>query len=98
MSAPSFADEMPATCPVQIGEVVAGKYRVDRILAFGGMGVVCAATHAELETPVAIKFVRPELASNADAAARFLNEAKAAAGLRGEHVARVVDFGTVSSG
>jgi serine/threonine-protein kinase len=62
------------------------------------MGVVCAATHLGLETPVAIKVVRTELANNPDATSRFLNEAKAAAGLKGEHVARVIDFGTLASG
>ncbi len=81
-----------------MGEVIDGKYRIDQALAFGGMGVVCAATHVELETRVAIKLVRPELATNADATTRFLNEAKAAAGLKGEHVSRVIDFGTLPSG
>ncbi|HMJ16493.1 MAG TPA: serine/threonine-protein kinase, partial [Polyangiaceae bacterium] len=97
MSQP-IVDDAPPACPVAMGEVIDGKYRIDQALAFGGMGVVCAATHVELETRVAIKLVRPELASNADATTRFLNEAKAAAGLKGEHVARVVDFGTLPSG
>ncbi|HEY6555749.1 MAG TPA: serine/threonine-protein kinase [Polyangiaceae bacterium] len=94
----SIADDAPPPCPVAMGEVIDGKYRIDQALAFGGMGVVCAATHVELETRVAIKLVRPELASNADATTRFLNEAKAAATLKGEHVSRVIDFGTLPSG
>lgn len=98
MSDPAMSEETPPRCPVVTGDVIDGKYRIDKPLAYGGMGVVCAATHVELETPVALKLVRAELASNPDATRRFLNEAKAAACLKGEHVARVIDFGTLPSG
>ncbi len=43
--------------PVAIGEVVANKYRVDRLIGTGGMGVVADAHHVELDQPVAIKFL-----------------------------------------
>ena len=46
--------------PVEIGEILAGKYRIDRILGAGGMGVVVAATHTQLDQKVAIKFLLPE--------------------------------------
>lgn len=48
--------------PVRPGDVLAGKYRVDRVLGAGGMGVVVAATHLHLEQRVALKFLLPELA------------------------------------
>src|SRR5215203_2345117 len=41
--------------PVEVGAIVAGKYRIDGVIGFGGMGIVCAATHLELATPIAIK-------------------------------------------
>ncbi len=78
--------------PVTIGEIVAKKYRVDRVIGAGGMGVVVAAFHLELERPVAIKFLNGEAASRADANERFRREARAAANIRSEHVARVLDI------
>ena len=45
--------------PVGNGDVLAGKYRVDRVLGVGGMGVVVAATHLQLDQKVALKFMLP---------------------------------------
>ncbi|MCC6559184.1 MAG: serine/threonine protein kinase [Polyangiaceae bacterium] len=80
------------------GDVLAGKYRVERILGAGGMGVVLAAWHLVLERRVAVKFLLPAAAQLPDAGARFLREARAAAALEGEHVARVLDVGTLDHG
>src|SRR5206468_719331 len=62
-----------------VGAVLAGKYRVERVLGRGGMGVVLEAVHLQLEQPVAIKFLLPEAAALEGASARFLREARAAA-------------------
>jgi eukaryotic-like serine/threonine-protein kinase len=83
---------------VEIGSIVAGKYRIDRILAEGGMGVVVAATHLHLEQSVALKFLRGGVNMQLDALARFTREAKAAAQLRSEYVARVIDAGATEDG
>ncbi len=83
---------------VREGDVIAGKYRVDRILGAGGMGVVVAAHHLQLEERVALKFLRPEVASRQDMVARFLREARAAVRIKSEHVARVSDVGTLENG
>jgi serine/threonine protein kinase len=80
------------------GAMVAGKYQVNDLLAVGGMGMVFAGTHVELDQRVAIKVVRPELSHSEEAVTRFLNEARAAARLRGQHVARVLDSGRLESG
>ncbi len=81
------------------GTVVAGKYRVERTLAEGGMGLVVAATHLHLEQRVALKFLRGEVTSlQWDALARFSREAKAVAQLRSEHVAHVLDAGVTDEG
>lgn len=78
--------------PVSIGAIVANKYRIDRVIGQGGMGVVVAAFHLELEQPVAIKFLNPETSARADAGERFRREARAAARIHSEHVARVLDI------
>jgi serine/threonine-protein kinase len=80
------------------GEVLAGKYRVERVLGAGGMGVVILATHIHLEQKVAIKLLLPEALQNPEAIRRFVQEAKAAARIRGDHVVRVHDVGTLENG
>jgi serine/threonine-protein kinase len=84
--------------PVQPGDVLGGKYRVEKVLGEGGMGVVVAATHLQLDQRVAIKFMLPSAFENPEALARFNREARAAVKLRSEHVARVLDTGTFESG
>src|SRR3954471_11502571 len=90
------ADGVPMT--VQPGTVLAGKYRVERILGEGGMGVVIAATHLHLDKRVALKFLRPEVAKNQELVARFSNEARAAGKIQSEHVAKVLDVGALDNG
>src|SRR5580704_14420614 len=86
------------SAPVREGDLLAGKYRVERVLGAGGMGVVVAARHIELDQLVAIKFVRDEAIASEDAVQRFLREARAAVKLKSEHVARVLDVGKLESG
>lgn len=62
------------------------------------MGVVCAGTHVHLGTPVAIKLIHSELKDDAEAVQRFVNEARATAALKGEHIARVFDVGLLQTG
>jgi serine/threonine-protein kinase len=83
---------------INAGDVIAGKYRVERVLGEGGMGFVVAATHLTLETPVAIKFIRDGVLGTREASVRFLREAKAAVQLKNPHVAQVYDVGTLESG
>ncbi|MCG8418656.1 MAG: protein kinase [Proteobacteria bacterium] len=86
------------TAPVQVSDVIAGKYAVERVLARGGMGVVVAARHLQLDQRVALKFMLSELLVQGyepEAIARFLREGRAIARLRGENVARVLDVGTL---
>ena len=83
---------------VHAGDTLVGKYRVDRVLSSGGMGVVVAATHLELHEPVCLKFMLGDLASNPEAVERFMREARAAVKLKGEHVCRVMDVGRLDTG
>jgi eukaryotic-like serine/threonine-protein kinase len=87
-----------ASDPTAPETVIAGKYRVERILGKGGMGVVVEARHIKLDDRVAIKFLLPEFAGHAEASARFLREAKAARRIKSEHVAHVIDVDTLESG
>jgi eukaryotic-like serine/threonine-protein kinase len=83
--------------PVKTGDILGGKYRVEKILGVGGMGVVVAARHVELDTYVALKFLLPE-ALDPESVQRFSREARAMVRLRSPHVARVFDVGKLDSG
>jgi serine/threonine protein kinase len=80
------------------GDIIADKYRVEKVLGAGGMGVVVAARHVQLDERVALKFLRPEALGDEEAVARLVREARAAVKIKSEHVARVLDVGTLDSG
>jgi serine/threonine-protein kinase len=88
---------MPLEGPPE-GTIIAAKYRVEKTLGAGGMGVVVAALHMQLGQRVAIKFMRGEAAHDENAVGRFVREARAAAALANEHVTRVLDVGTLENG
>ncbi|HEX6766145.1 MAG TPA: serine/threonine-protein kinase [Polyangiaceae bacterium] len=75
------------------GTVLAGKYILVRKLGQGGMGAVWHAEHVTLRSPVAIKLIDQDIASNPEALARFMREAQSAAALRSPHVVQILDFG-----
>jgi predicted Ser/Thr protein kinase len=83
---------------VREGDIVAGKYRVEKVIGEGGMGLVVSAFHMQLEERVALKLLLPEAARSDDVINRFLREARAAVKIKSEHVARVIDVGTLDSG
>ncbi len=93
-SAPSIPD---STLPKQ-GDLIAGKYRIERLLGRGGMGVVYAANHELLGVRVAVKVLLTDIASSPEAVSRFLNEARNAARIQSDNVARVMDVGTLDGG
>lgn len=86
------------TLPFGIGDLIADKYRVESVLGAGGMGVVVAAMHLDLDRKVAIKLIREELAQENSTVERLMLEAKAAAKIRSEHVGKVLDVGRLPSG
>jgi serine/threonine-protein kinase len=83
---------------VQEGDILVGKYRVERVLGSGGMGIIVAAQHLRLDQRVAIKFLAPEAFSDPAALVRFDREARAAAKIKSPHVAQVTDVGTLDDG
>jgi serine/threonine-protein kinase len=80
------------------GDVVAGKYLIARVLGEGGMGIVYEATHQRLRQRVALKMLLPAMLEHEVLVSRFEREARAAAQLRGRHVARVVDVDVTPDG
>jgi eukaryotic-like serine/threonine-protein kinase len=81
-----------------VGSVVAGKYRVERVLGEGGMGVVLAASHLHLGISVALKVLHADSDREPERIERFLREARSAAQLRSENVCRVMDVGLLDDG
>jgi serine/threonine-protein kinase len=84
--------------PVEIGQVIAGKYRVERVLGQGGMGIVVVAMHDELDQRIAIKFLLRDAMTDGEWVARFSREAKAAARIKSEHAVKVYDVGKLETG
>lgn len=84
--------------PVGPGVVLAGKYRVERVLGQGGMGVVVAATQLDLGRLVALKFLLRSTTAGAEEVTRFLREARIVGRLRSEHVAGVYELGQLENG
>ena len=82
---------------IRPGDVVAGKFRVERVLGEGGMGYVVAARHLQLGQMVALKFMREEILTP-DYRSRFLREARNTVRLKSKHVARVLDVGALDEG
>src|SRR5919112_1107618 len=81
-----------------IGQVLAGKYRIDDKIDEGGMGCVYRATHVLMEKVVAVKVLHPALAADDKIVARFTREAKAASRISHPHAINVTDFGESENG
>jgi serine/threonine protein kinase len=92
---PSFATA--STYP-QPGDVLDGKYRVERLLGEGGMGAVAKATHLLRRAPVALKFMSGAVLSLPGAVERFVNEGVAASQIDSDHVVKVFDVGRLPNG
>ena len=81
-----------------VGATLPGGYRVSKLVGVGGMGRVYCAEQVTLGRTVAVKVVHPHLANDEMAAARFLNEARAASRLSHPNSVAIFDFGRTSDG
>ena len=82
----------------KVGDLIAGKYRLEKVAGEGGMGIVYAAQHLVLKQRVAVKVLLPDAATSEHVVERFSREAQAAARIMSEHVARVMDAGSTATG
>ena len=87
---------LPST--IREGEILGGKYRLEKEIGRGSMGTVWSAVHLTLGQRVAIKLIAAEHAQAVEARQRFSTEAKAAARLRSRYVVQVYDDGETSAG
>ncbi len=76
-----------------VGERVAGKYELKRLLGEGAMGAVYEGVHVDLGKRLAIKLIRREFSENAEIALRFRREARAASAVESDYIAQIFDFG-----
>ncbi|HWA78289.1 MAG TPA: serine/threonine-protein kinase [Polyangiaceae bacterium] len=81
-----------------VGRVIAGKYRVDRLLGRGGMGSVFQATNLSIGKRIALKFLNRDAARDPDATERFQREALAASVVESSHIVQIFDSGTSEDG
>jgi eukaryotic-like serine/threonine-protein kinase len=84
--------------PNRVGTVIAGKYRVDAELGRGGMGAVYRVTHVQVKKQFALKVLHRELASNREAALRFLKEAQVAGRIGHPAILDIYDVGECEDG
>jgi serine/threonine protein kinase len=80
------------------GEILAGKYEVERVLGRGGMGVVLGVRHMNTGRSVALKIMTLTGMASEEAEARFFREAKIAAMLKSQHAGKVRDCGKLEDG
>ncbi|MDB5212166.1 MAG: Serine/threonine protein kinase PrkC, regulator of stationary phase, partial [Myxococcaceae bacterium] len=88
---------LPSPYPLP-GEIIDDKWRVEKILGEGGMGAVALAWDLVLHTPVAIKFMNPQFLTFPGADARFVNEGRASALIKSDHVVPVTVAGKTANG
>ena len=81
-----------------LGQTLAGKYRIEKLIKMGGMGSVYKGRHVLMDKTVAIKVLRPSLAGDDAVVARFSREAKAASRISHPHAVNVTDFGEAENG
>jgi tetratricopeptide (TPR) repeat protein len=87
------------SCPMsRIGTMLAGRYRLERLIGFGGMGAVYGAENISLGRKVAIKVLHPAMAARPDVVDRFRREARSVAGLRHDGFAHVYALDTDERG
>jgi HD-like signal output (HDOD) protein len=80
------------------GQLIDGRYRIERLLGVGGMGEVYVAQQLSMGRPVALKLLRTELAKRPQARERFYFEARAASRLNHPNIVTVFDFGSAKEG
>lgn len=81
-----------------IGRVLDGRFRLDSVLNAGGMGVVYRGTQLSVQRPIAVKIIKPSLASHNDLVARFIQEIEVTGRLTHPNIVQFIDTGRDLSG
>ncbi len=96
---PPASGSLPIAAPPSlVGQVLDGRYKIIRKLGEGGMGEVFAAEHVHIEKRFAIKLLRPEIVSNAEAVQRFRQEARSSSSIGHRNIIAIEDFGQMADG
>jgi eukaryotic-like serine/threonine-protein kinase len=80
-----------------VGQTIAGKYRLDRVIGEGGFGVVYGGMHLALGEPIALKCLKPMPGMESQASHGFLREARVLFSLTHPAIVRMYDVGTIST-
>jgi serine/threonine protein kinase len=92
----SFPQAAPAAALV--GTVLDGRYRIIKLIGEGGMGEVYSAEHVHIDKKFAIKLLKPEIVSNAEAVTRFRQEARSSSSIGHRNIIGIDDFGQLTDG
>jgi len=92
----SFPQAIPQ--PSLVGTVLDGRYRIIKLIGEGGMGEVYSAEHIHIDKKFAIKLLKPEIVSNAEAVTRFRQEARSSSSIGHRNIIGIDDFGQLSDG
>jgi len=96
---PIRATERPRVDPRGLlGQVIAGRYRIEELIGEGGMGAVYRAQHTGMKKRLAVKVLHPEMLGLNEAVERFEREAIAGAHIEHPNVAAASDFGRLEDG
>jgi serine/threonine protein kinase len=95
---PSGAFPQAPPVPSLVGQILDGRYRILKLIGEGGMGEVYAAEHVHIEKKFAIKLLKSEIVSNAEAVTRFRQEARSSSTIGHRNIIAIDDFGQLSDG
>ena len=95
---PSGSFPQAPAAPSLLGQVLADRYRIVKKLGEGGMGEVYAAEHVHIDKKFAVKLLKAEIVSNAEAVKRFQQEARSSSSIKHRNIIAVDDFGQLPDG
>jgi tRNA A-37 threonylcarbamoyl transferase component Bud32 len=81
-----------------VGTVIDGRYRVERMIGEGGMGLVFLVTHTAIGKKLALKILRADMAKDPEVVQRFIQEAQSATSIGHENIVDISDFGKLPDG